>query len=358
MNSRISRCAQAISACVRALPVRPSGYRSQRRCLVLFVLLALSAGTAVSLARVEAVPAGAALRLGDRTVSIAQLDQRIRLLAALYGISAPKDPAGLDAFRRDSAKAIVISDVLEEAAQARGIIIADKTANDALTDLVDKTYPQGRDVFDQKLAAVGVSSIQVVGELKRQLTDARLFDQVTGNVTPVTDADVAQVYQRRRGEMVEPERRHLRNIVVASHDEAERLATRLGGGADFATLAAQTSSDDSRKPTESDLGVVTRAQLESSYGDAAFGAVPTSVFGPVQTSYGWCVGQVLDVTPAVPLTLDQVREPLRASELRQRRQDTWDSWLNGQLESAHPNYADAYRPTRPDTVDPSSTPPN
>jgi peptidyl-prolyl cis-trans isomerase C len=338
--------------------VAPSGRVGRVASTALLVLVAAGATTAVMLAHLESVPAGSAMRVDGALVSEAQLAQRVKVLSTLYGIAAPGDPAGLDRFRRDTAKTIAVSDVLDAVASKKGIVIADKTANDQLSNMVDKSFPQGREAFDQQLSAAGISQQDVLDEIKRQLADAELFKQITAGVANPTDQDIAQIYQQRKPEMQVPEKRHVRNIVIATADQANHVKAQLAGGADFATVADQSSEDDSTKTKGGDLGEVIRDQLEKPYGDAAFGAAPNTVFGPVQTHYGWNVGQVLEVTPSLPLSLDQVRGQLRANMLAHRKQDAWTVWLSGELKSAHVSYAGAYLPTDPESAAPPPIPAN
>ena len=347
MKARIGHIVGTCIAWVRGQPIAPAGRPARVAAVVLLAVLVVGSGTAVTMDRIAALPAGAVFRVGDTVVTEAQLGDRITLLGALYGVQRPTDPAKLEQFRRDSAKAVAVSQVLSDAAAARGIVIADKTANDELTRLVETSYPQGRDAFVARLGGIGLSQPAVLDEIKRQLANAQLYDQVTKDTPAPTDQDLAQLYQQRRAEMAVPEKRHLRNIVVASQDQANQIRAQLAAGADFAALAGQSSLDESTKAKGGDMGAIDRDQLEKPYGDAAFGAGPNALFGPVQTQYGWNVGQVLEVTPAVPLSLDQVREQLRASGWQQRKLDTWNHWVVEQLTSARVRYADAYRPADP-----------
>jgi peptidyl-prolyl cis-trans isomerase C len=331
----------------RGHPLAPAGRRGRAVGMVLLGLLAIGSGTAVTVDRIQALPAGAVFRVGDTTVTEQQLDDRVKLLRAMYLVRQPTDPAGLDNFRRDSAKAMAVSQVLDDAEKARNIVIADKTANDELTNLLEKQYPRGRDAFMAQMAAVGVPEREIVGEVRRQLANNQLFDQVTKDVPAPTDQDVAQVYQQRHAEMATPEKRHLRNMVFSSEDRAKQARAQLDGGADFATLARQASVDGSTKDSGGDLGTVTRDRLEPAYGAAAFAAAPNALFGPVRTPEGWNVGQVLAVTPAVPLSLDQIKPQLQAWLLRQHKIAEFNRWLGDQVRDAHVRYADAYRPADP-----------
>jgi len=353
VKARIGNVLGSWLSWVRDHPVAPAGTIGRVVGMALLALLIIGSGSAAALDRIEAVPAGAALRVGDAVVTEVQLAERVRLLGALYGVRPPTDPAQLDKFRRDSAKAVAVTGVLDDAVRAKGIVIADKTANDQLTRVLETSFPEGRDAFLAKLAGVGVSQPAILDEVKRQLGDAQLFDQVTRDVPVPTDQDVAQAYQQRRAEMAVPEKRHLRNIVLDTQERADQVRAQLASGTDFATLAGQVTLDDSTKAKGGDLGAVTRDQLEQPYADTAFTAAPTAVFGPVHTGYGWNVGQVLEVVPPVPLSLAQVHDQLRDGLRDQHRQDVWNAWLGAQLRSSHVRYADAYRPADPDSTAPT-----
>lgn len=316
--------------------------------VVALALLAVGAGGQIAVAEITALPADAAFRIHGTVTTEQQLADRVRALEALYGVQRPDDPAAIDRFNRDSAKAVAVSEVLDSAAQGEGIVIPDKAAQDQLDKLITDTYPAGRADFITRLGQLGLSEPDVLAEIRRQLTNSRLFDQVTHDVPAVTDADVAQAYDARRSEMVDPEKRHVRNIVVASEAEARQAMDRLKAGEDFAAVARSVSLDGSTKDNSGDLGTAVRTQLDPAYGDAAFRAAPNSVFGPVQTQNGWNVGQVLEVTPAVPLSLDQERDPLRQKLDGERKLARWNSWVGDRIREAQVEYAAKYRPADPD----------
>lgn len=305
------------------------------------------------------VPSGAVFRIDSTVVSEQQLTRRMKLLNVLYGITPPppSDAAKMDDYRRDSAKAVAVSMVLDNAARDKGIAVADKKANDYLTSMINQANPQGDNAFTQKLESVGLSREEVVAEIKRQLADAELYQQVTSQAAAPTDQDITQYYEQHKSQIARPETRHLRNIVLATQDQAEQVCAQLTAGADFTAVAAHSSLDDSTKTKGGDLGSVTRDQLDPTYAAAAFAAPPNAVYGPVKTQYGWNVGQVLEVAPPTPLTLDQARDQLRALISDTRKQDIWNKWLDAQVKAAHVRYSADYRPADPDSATPGTTSP-
>ncbi|GAB3141337.1 peptidylprolyl isomerase [Amycolatopsis stemonae] len=314
------------------------------------VVLAGSA-TQIVYDRVTALPDDAVLRVAGKVVSQQDYQQRVHLLTALYGVQAPPDGSKADEFARASAKAIAVSMVLDAASAQKGVVVADKTANDQLTKIIQEDFPLGRDAFVQKLGQNGVSEGDVLAEVKRQIANQQLYEQVTDGVAAPTDAEVDQAYAARKAQLVQPETRHLRNIVVATEAEASDAAQQLKSGKDFAQLAGAISLDGKTKTAGGDLGTLAASQLQQAYAKAAFAAPANSVFGPVQTENGWNVGQVAAVTPQKQLSLAEARDQLKNTLLDERRLKVWNDWLGGQMKADEIAYAEKYLPPNPDTPD-------
>lgn len=336
-----------LQVCSKLVPAR-RGLRAASSVAVAVVLV--GGATQIGVAQATALPADAAFRIGDRVVSQEQLNRRVDLLGALYGVQRPGDRSQLDRFDRDTAKAVAVSDVLDQAAAERNVVIPDKVASDQLGKIVEKSFPGGRQDFVAKLGQLGVSERDVKDEIKRQLANAKLFESVTKDVPGVDDAELRRSFDQRRAQMVTSEQRHLRNIVVPDQNAAAVARQRVDSGEDFAAVAGETSVDQSTKAQGGDLGTVTAEQLDPGYAKVAFGAASGTTFGPVQTSSGWNVGQVAAVTPGTPLSFDQVKDQLRERLEAERKSARWNDWLTVRIRSADVEYADRYRPAHPDSA--------
>jgi peptidyl-prolyl cis-trans isomerase C len=331
----------------------------RRRPAVACLAFGLAVGLAVGVLvfRSDRVPDGAAFRLGDRAVTIAQVEERVDMLRALYGVQPPREGAALTRFRRDSAKAVAVSLLLDDAARERDIVIADKTARDVLTRFVESQFAAGgRAAFVQALGTVGTSEGDVLAEIRRQLAVSRLFDEVTGAVK-VSDAEVRAAFTKRRDDLGTPERRRLRNIVVASRGDAGRLLRQLRRGADFAELARRHSLDASTRAEGGGLGLVGAADLDAAYARTAFAGPAGTAFGPVHTASGWNVGRVEEIVPAEAATFAGVAAALREQVQTEQAVKVWRAWLAKEIRRADIRYADAYRPSDPDAAPEFSAPP-
>ncbi|MHC8503073.1 parvulin peptidyl-prolyl isomerase [Pseudonocardia bannensis] len=328
---------------------RPTG----RRALLVAAaasLAVLAGGAGAAIAWTGGLPEDAALKVGDRLLTERELEKRTETLRALYGIQPPSDESGLDRFRRDVAASIAMSIVLDQAARRQGVVTSDEAARDILTRFIEQQFPDGgREGFIRALGTFGASERDVLDEIKLQSAVGTLFEQVTKEVS-VTDGDVRTAYEQRRNELVNPERRGLRNIVVSSRAEADQVAELVRGGRDFATVARQHSLDGSTRNAGGDLGLVTAGMLEKPYADRAFSVGPGEVFGPVETRNGWNVGQVAEVVPAEPLSFEAAQGPLRQELLTESASRIWRPWVEEQIRNAGVEYAPRYLPANPEAV--------
>ncbi|MCF7550723.1 peptidyl-prolyl cis-trans isomerase [Pseudonocardia sp. WMMC193] len=336
-------------------PRVPTPARGRIVAAVLAVVLLAGAGT-LAWWRVTALPEDAAFRYAGQVTTVDQLDQRIDALRALYGVEEPQDPAEADAFRRDVAKSVALSDILDDAAAADQVVVADKQVSDTLDRYIEQQFgTDGRAAFVTALGNVGTSEAAVRDEVRRQLTVSALMTKVVGTIT-VTDDDVEAAYDERRATLGTPERRSLRNIVVKDQAAAQAALDQLRSGAPIETVAAGASLDASTRDKGGALGDVAKGELEASVGEAAFAVAPGAFYGPVQGEHGWNVGRVDGVTPFVPASLDQVAAGLKQALQVERTLAVWKDWLGARIQDADVEYADAYRPADPDAVPSTLTP--
>jgi parvulin-like peptidyl-prolyl isomerase len=332
---------------VRIQPRIPGSTRG--RVVLAVVLPLVLLGLVLGAARwVAALPSDAVCRADGVVMTKVEFGQRVKMLGALYGITARPGAQQQEQFRRDAAKMIAVATVIDHRAQDRKIEASDQDAHAVLDKMIAELNPPGKDSFIQLLADTGASQNDVLDEIKRQLRSSRLVRQIVeAPVGQLTEADFRAYYQQHAADLATPEQRHLRNIVVHTRDEADQVAQRARGGTDFAALVQENTLDRATRDSQGDLGLVARSQLEPGYGQAAFAAPVGAIFGPVETSSGWNVGRVDEIRPAVPRTYEQARDEVVRTVRASRTADTWNAWLTTQIEAADVRYADEYQPADP-----------
>jgi peptidyl-prolyl cis-trans isomerase C len=321
---------------------------------VVAALLAGGGAVAVAARGGGCPPDGAALAVGGRKVTVDELERRVEVLRALYGLTPPpaSDKARSGTFSRDLAKSMAVALMIDGEVADRNLAVGDKTARDALDRYIADAFPEGgRAKFVEALGNQGVSEADVLAEFRRLLETRRLFDVVSGDVK-VSDAEVEAAFAERKDRLTIAERRKLRHLVVADEAAAQAALARIRGGASFATVAGEVSLDAATKGAGGELGSLTAAELDPAFRDAAFAAAVGVPFGPVHTDRGWHVGVVEEITPGRAVTLDEVREPLRQQLVGERRLARWRKYLGELIVDSDACYADRFRPADPDAPPP------
>jgi peptidyl-prolyl cis-trans isomerase C len=332
-------------------PAPPAERGPSKLALVAVALVALlaGAGTAYALGHRGGgcPPKGDALEVEGTKISNVEFGHRIELLRALYNVRPPTDPAQLTKFTGDAAKGMAQGVLVAHDVVKRRLQASDQAVRDTLDRFITRQYPQGgRAAFVQALGTYGVSEADVLGEFRRILETQALFQAVTADVK-VSEDQITKAFGERKDRLAVPERRHLRHLVVATEDDATKALARIKGGEPFAAVAKAVSLDASTKNQGGDLGTVSQAQLDPSFGSAAFAVAKGSAFGPVQTKNGWHVGLVVDVLPGHPVTLAEVHDSLRDTLLGEGRLTEWRNYLAGRIRNADACYAKGNRPADP-----------
>lgn len=101
-----------------------------------------------------------------------------------------------------------------------------------------------------------------------------------------------------------------RHILVDTEQKAKNVITKLNGGADFAAMAKENSSDGSAA-TGGDLGFFSKGDMVPEFSEAAFGMKPGAYTKtPVQSQFGWHVIQVEERRTKPQPTFEQVKDQL------------------------------------------------
>ncbi len=151
---------------------------------------------------------------------------------------------------------------------------------------------------------------------RRALRDA-FFDVSIANA--VSEDAAKKIYDEKIATMKPQQEIHARHILVATEDEAKKVAERLKNGEDFATVAKEVSKDANAEG--GDLGFFTRGQMLKPFEDAAFALDVGQISAPVQTQFGWHIIKVEEKRDQPLPTFDQVKEAIIGQLVQQKAQE-------------------------------------
>jgi parvulin-like peptidyl-prolyl isomerase len=123
-------------------------------------------------------------------------------------------------------------------------------------------------------------------------------------------------------------------LVAAAREEVERrrrlaeeLRRKAVAGADFSSLARQSSEDPSSREQGGRLGTFTRNSHTRAFDDAAFALKPGGVSPVVQTDFGFHVIKVSAHEQARPMTLAEASSSIRQRLLSAKEAARLTEWL-------------------------------
>ena len=186
-------------------------------------------------------------------------------------------------------------------------------------------YPQ----LLQKLIATKLVSVQGYADnlqndkdVKEQVKHAQ--DAIVAEayvhkaIQPKLNEDkIKQRYSELSGKFKPQDEVRARHILVKTEDEANDIIKQLKGGADFAKLAEEKSTDSGSAKNGGDLGYFAHDAMVKAFADAAFAMKSGDVSDkPVKTEFGFHVIKVEDKRKSSPPPMAEVKDQI-ANQLGQ-----------------------------------------
>lgn len=187
----------------------------------------------------------------------------------------------------------------------------------------------GEDAEVKKLVEDSVKQIE--DNAIREIFFKRLIDE------KVTDAQVDARYNELKAKFDEeikktPPQREIAasHILVKTEDEAKALIEQLKGGADFAVLAKEKSTDTGSGKNGGELGWFTQDVMVKEFGDAAFAMKKGETSqAPVKSQFGFHIIRVTDDRTKPLPTFERQKEEIRLDLVEELRQEVAKSLKDG-----------------------------
>ena len=129
------------------------------------------------------------------------------------------------------------------------------------------------------------------------------FDEID-----ISDADIKTAYEDRIDEFTTPEQRRVRQMVFDDAAVAGTAFERVSAGGTFAAVAQDLLG---WSETDTQLGLVTRGDLDEALAEGVFATAAGEIAGPVESAFGVHVRTVDDIIAGGEASLDDVRDAIR-----------------------------------------------
>jgi peptidyl-prolyl cis-trans isomerase SurA len=252
---------------------------------------------------------------------------------------------------------LINNEILFQRAKALNLVASDGEVEDRFTQSKSSFT---EDEFQKKLQESGLSVDDLKNELRRELSIQKLLNREVVAKISVTDADVADFYEKNKTQfnVAEPQF-HVAQIVVTPHadiglhnrknddattpEQAKRkidmLESQLAAGADFSNLAMDYS-EDSNATNGGDLGFIPESSLnqtDPALKNAVLALQPGQVSKPVMLKDGYHIIKLIAREQAGQRQLSdpQVQQSIRQTLQNREEQLLRTAYLSIARDQAH-----------------------
>src|SRR4051812_3411546 len=281
----------------------------------LLPLLALGLGAAVTFSACgDGIGGGYAAKVNGNVLKMSDLNEELRQIrdnkdyqdAIAQGGTPVVGKGGKDTFNSAFVAQVVNQDVLLQLVHqelARRHIAVTEADIQQASDSVNQSFTnqQGDSILKK-------FSKWYQDRLIRRQAEVAVLEKAVGN-TDTSDAAVQQYYDQHKDQYSETCVRH---ILVATKPEADAVRAQLAGGADFATVAKQKSTDTGSAEQGGDLGCDISGFVQE-FQQAASTLPVNDISQPVQSQFGYHIIQVTkrDTKPLDDATKQQIQQTLQ-----------------------------------------------
>jgi len=134
-----------------------------------------------------------------------------------------------------------------------------------------------------------------------------------------------------------------RHILVATEEEAKKIAEQLKKGGDFDKIAKDKSTDKASGAKGGDLGWFTKERMVPAFADAAFKLKKGEVSAPVKSEFGWHIIKLEDRRPVQVASFEEMKDGLKGEVTNK----AVESYVEGLLKKAEVKYFDTEGKEKP-----------
>jgi peptidyl-prolyl cis-trans isomerase SurA len=183
----------------------------------------------------------------------------------------------------------------------------------------------GQAVVQPILSSYGTSWEAFMQDLNDRITIEKFIEKDLLAKVNITDEELKAAFSANPSEYAEPETVSARHILIlakasAPQEQQQKALERIQAirkqvmapGADFGTIAAETSDDTASKVDGGNLGTFQRGMMVPEFEKAAFSLKMGEISEPVKTEYGYHLIKVEQHQPSRAPTFESAKEKVRA----------------------------------------------
>jgi foldase protein PrsA len=225
-----------------------------------------------------------------------------------------------DQFKSEVLGFLIRSTWLDQEAIKMNVKVTDKEVQKQIDDIKKQQFTQ-KGSYEKFLQTAGLTNEDVLFQQRVRELQNKITQKVTKGKDKVTDAQIADYYNKHKSQFATAERRNVRIVLTKTKPKAQQAKRALDSGQSWKSVAKTYSVDQATKNKGGELqGGVAKGQQEKALDTAIFAASKGKITGPVKTQFGWYVFQVEKITEGKQQSLDESKANIK-QQLAQQQQN-------------------------------------
>jgi peptidyl-prolyl cis-trans isomerase C len=184
----------------------------------------------------------------------------------------------------------------------------------------------GKDV-KETLTGLGIDFEKWKADVWEDLMIERLLAREVNKHVEVPAAEVRRYYQANIHEFEKPEQVRVRQIVVTTDSEAQKVLALLRAGTDFRQVAREKSTAPEAEQG-GDLGYFAMGDMPAEF-NVVFGMQKGDISGIVKSPYGYHIFKLEDKRKAGTIGLEEASREITEKLRKEKEDGRFKAWLKG-----------------------------
>ncbi len=291
---------------------------------------------APAVAKASAPPANAATVNGE-PIPYADFEVEMTLLRKRLeqqGQVVPDDRMG--EIRAQLLDEMINQELLYQESRKKGVKIDNRKVDEEMSAL--KARYKDPQEFQRILSDMHLTEKKIKEQMAEKMTIRAWLDEEIISKINISDEAARNFYDQNPAYFAQPEQVHARHILIKVEEGAapevrqaalkkiEDLKKRIDAGEDFAALAQEHSQCPSAA-NGGDLGYFARGKMVKPFSEKAFSMKVNEISGPVETSFGYHLIQVLDRREGRTVAYDEAKDKIKQNLRNQSIQEKVETQL-------------------------------
>jgi peptidyl-prolyl cis-trans isomerase C len=266
------------------------------------------------------------VKVNDAVLTAGEFSERLAVRLKSFNSLSAKDSTVVTMAKNAVVQEFIVQTVTQEWAQKNQVFVRKEALDDEI-NRIRKNYPDDI-AFRKALADEGINFLDWEARLKDTLLERQVLAELRKNLPPPTGEAMRAYYDQHKDRYQLPAAVRIRQIVVDTEANAQRIKKEVDTGKSFAALAKKFSLTPEGE-NGGDLG-----WLERGSSDIFEGALKTAApkrLQIVKSPYGYHLFEVTDKRAAKPLAFEAVKQRIERELLAQQEQSVYSTWLETQI---------------------------